>query len=358
MSDFFWLYRATAPSVRAQSIQVVNAAWATAARGHRVTLAVQAPPKGRWLAADVLDFYGLPANDHLDLRVLSAKNTAASLAFRALFAGWLLRTRGRGIAIARSKRYAREALRRAPGLFRLVIEAHEVDSAQQVELGQDATAMRALEAEVLAGAQAVVCNAPGTLAVLRREHPDLPPAVALHNGTLACRARQPSGRGVGIGYMGSVRREKDLTTVAAAAALLQREVTVIGPDQLSMPWVRSESALPHRDVPDRLSRFDALLLPVGTGLFGEQLTSPLKLWDYLASGVPIVAADTPAIRSAAEGAFEPFRPGDAESLAAAIRRITADDELRARRVAAAPLRTWDQRAEELDVFLASALGAR
>ena len=308
MAEFFWLYRPTAPSVRAQSIQVVNAARATAARGHRVTLAVQTPPGQRVTASEVLAFYGITPARALDLRVLPSGNTWASVAFRALFGRWLARTRGRGIVIARSKRYAREALRWAGGHFRLVLEAHEVDSVQLAECGRDPAETRRLEAEVLAAADAVICNAPGTLQILREAHPQLPPAVALHNATLASRVRPPTDCGQGIGYVGSIRATKGLDTLARAARILQEPVTVVGPDrgptlqEVSGGWMGFEPAIPHSEVPDRLAAFRVLALPLGSGLFGARLTSPLKLWDYLASGVPVVAADTPAIRCAAPGA--------------------------------------------------------
>ncbi len=362
VSDFFWLYRPTAPSVRAQSIQVINAAWATAARGHQVTVAVQAPEGERVDAEAVLSFYGLRPIPSLNLRILPSANTPASVAFRALFGHWVWRTGGRGIAIARSKRYALEAIEWASGRFRLVVEAHEVDSAQLTERGQDASQVRALERRVLDAADAVICNAPGTLELLRETHSDLPPATALHNGTLASRARAPTNDGRGVGYVGSIRGEKDLDTVARAAAIRESSLTAIGPDRsarleaLSGGWMRFEPAIPHRDVPDRLARFRVLVLPVGKGLFGAKLTSPLKLWDYLASGVPIVAADTPAIRSVAADAFEPYPPGDAAELAAAISRVASDDAIRAELLRSAPLRTWDDRAAELDRFLACTIG--
>jgi len=361
VAHLFWLYRPTAPSVRAQSIQVVNAAWAGAARGHRVTLAVQAPRDQQVTPEEVLSFYGLEPIAGLNLHVLSWRKTVAAVAFRGLFGRWLLQSRGRGIAIARSKRYALEAVRRAGGRFRLVLEAHEVDSAQMRERGGDGEATWRLEREVLAAAEAVICNAPGTLDLLRQVHPELPPAIALHNATLASRVRTPAGPGEGIGYVGSLRATKGVDALARAARAIQRPVTVIGPDRdpelerLADGWLRFEGPIPHHQVPDRLATFRTLALPLGRGLFGEQLSSPLKLWDYLASGVPIVAADTGSVREAAGDAFEPYTPGDASDLAEALTRVDGDEALRARLVGAARLRTWADRAAELDAFLSEHL---
>lgn len=351
----FWLYRPTAPSVRAQSVQVVHAAHASAARGHRVTLCVQAARAGT-SARDVLGFYGLEPLDTLDLRVLPAGNTAASIAFRAAFARWAVHG---GVVVARSKRYAAEAVRWARGRFDLVIEAHEVDSLLATERGEDPGPARELEARVFAAARGIVCNADGTAAMLRATHPDAPAIEVLHNATHRSRRRRPEGAGEGIGYAGSLRAAKDPSILADLARILDVPVTVVGPDRDEALVARSggrlrfEPELPHRELPDRLVRFAVLAVPVGPGLFGERLTSPLKLWDYLAVGRPVLAADTPALRSAAGEAASYFCPGDAEAMARAARDLLTDPALARRRVSEARLRlrTWDQRAAELDAFL-------
>lgn len=348
------MYRPTAPSVRAQSIQVVQAAHASAVRGHEVTLCVQAARSGV-TATEVLAFYGLKPISGLDLRVLPVSNTPASVAFRAAFAAWAIRG---GTAIARSKKYAAEALKWVPGRFELVIEAHEVDSDLAIERGEDPAEWLALERTVLAAAKGVICNCEGTRDRLLAAHGERETAV-LHNATHPSRIRHPSGPGAGIGYTGSLRAAKDSPILAEVARRLESAVVVVGPErdpalvEQSGGWLSFEDALAHHALPDRLARFEILALPVGDGLFGRELTSPLKLWDYLAVGRPIVAADTRAIRAAAGEAFEPYPPGDADGFVAAVRRLRRDPALVEQRVAAGRerVRTWDQRAAELDVFL-------
>ncbi len=349
---FFWLYRATAPSVRAQSIQVVNAAHALALRGHRVTLCVRAPAGDRPQPEEVLDAYGLESIPMLRLVVLPAGGTASSVGFRLAFARWVARNPG-GVAVARSKRYAALALRWFGGRFRLIVEAHEVDSRQAAERGLDPAGLLALERRVLAGSIGVVANCPGTLALLREAHPDLPPAVALHNATHPSRVRRPTGPGEDIGYVGSVLPEKDLETLAIAAGRMRRRVVVVGPQAAGgLAGVEAEGPIVHRAVPDRLARFRTLVLPLGTGLFGQRLTSPLKLWDYLASGRPIAGADTPALRDAAPaGSVAWWTPGDPSSLASVLERLDRDESLRASLVAQARVRTWAERAAELEAFV-------
>ena len=55
-------------------------------------------------------------------------------------------------------------------------------------------------------------------------------------------------------------------------------------------------------------------------------TSPLKLFDYMAAGVPIVASDLPALREVLRHEENALlaRPGDPEAFALAVRRVLAD----------------------------------
>lgn len=356
---WLWLFRPTAPGVRAQSIQTLHSAHALAARGHRVTVCVE-PSRSGVSQAEVLAFYGLHPVPTLDLRVLPAGRTAASLAFRAEILRW--GAKGPGILYARSIRYAGWASRvlwRLP----LFVEVHEIASLEARDQGADPSRFLAAEARVLARASGVVANAPGTLAALREVHPNLPPALAAHNATHPSRIRAPREGGEGIGYVGSVRSYKALDDLARAATLLDTPIHLVGAtpeeaaplQEIAGGRLRIEGPIPHADVPDRLARFRALVLPLSPGRFGDALTSPLKLWDYLASGVPFVGSDTPALRAAAEGMYLPAPPGDPVALASALDRLLRDEALRVDLRSRIRVRTWDERAAEIERFVAENL---
>ena len=210
----------------------------------------------------------------------------------------------------------------------------------------------------------VVANCPGTGTLLAKIHQNLPPLLVSHNGAHETRMRPSHENGVGAAIVGSLRQYKGMQTVAEAAALCGTPMTVIGAatskeaEQLiakSAGHLSVELAVAHHLVPDRLTQFRTLVLPLSGGLFGEQLTSPLKLWDYLASGVPIVAADLPSVMDAAPGALYPYTPEDPASLADAIDRVSTDQRIRAQLLAAAVPRTWRMRAEEVTAFVSSVL---
>ncbi len=346
---WLWLYRPTVPSARAQAIQVMCMAHAMASRGHPVTLAVDPSAPGV-RAEDALAWFGLAPVAPLRVVVLPRGRTAASIAYRGLVLAWIARHGRRGVIYARHARYAASALRLGA---RVVWEAHEVDSVQDAEAGRDPAPARALERALIRGVAGIVCNAPGTLDVLRGAHGALPRAVALPNGT---GITPTAGAGEGVGYVGSVRAWKDLDTLAAAAARLAQSVTIVGADPDSAEaralvaqsggHLRVRPAVPYREVSATLGGFAALALPLGRGVLPEQLSSPLKLADYLASGRPVVAADLSSTRAIAGDAVRYYAPGDPASLAAALALALGDPPRRP------SVRTWSQRAAEVEAFVA------
>jgi glycosyltransferase involved in cell wall biosynthesis len=348
-APWFVLWRVTPDPAKAQTVQVVQTAAALARTGRSVVLPVDGRAPDALLAA-------LGVERPAGLRVLAlGRGIGASIRLRAALIGFLAASRGEGIVACRHPRYADAALTWSRGRVRLLFEAHEIASREAASRGEDPGPWLDREARVLAGARWLVTNAPGTLSALRARHRRLPPAVVVHNA--ATPFAPARGDGVGVGIVGSVRPYKDPETVAAAARSLGGGVSWVGADPASAERLRAASGgalavrgpVPHAAVPALLRTFHTLVLPLSPrDEFGEALTSPLKLWDALQSGVPLVAADTAAVRAAAEGAYVPYVPGDPASLAAAIRRA-ADPAVRAaaRAEATRRARTWDDRAREL-----------
>jgi len=127
------------------------------------------------------------------------------------------------------------------------------------------------------------------------------------------------------------------TIVAAARAAPEIPFRVVGSGQLEpllagapanvehVPWIDYEL------LPGELHRAGCAL-----GIFGTtpkaQRVIPNKAFQAIACGVPLVTADTPAARELlvdGESALL-LPPGDADALAAAVRRLAADGELAAR----------------------------
>jgi glycosyltransferase involved in cell wall biosynthesis len=119
--------------------------------------------------------------------------------------------------------------------------------------------------------------------------------------------------------------------------------------------------VPAPEVPDHLARASMLVLPNTSTAISERYTSPLKLFEYLWTGLPIVASDLPAIREVLTHGTTALlvRPGDPEALSAALRTLAADASLAASLGTAAralaPDFTWSRRAERLEPVLAAAV---
>jgi hypothetical protein len=355
--QFFWLYRPTLPSSRAQSIQILHSAHALSMLGHRVQLVAERPDGFQGGAAEVLSFYGLPAAPTLELKLLRGGRTRVSIQYRALLAAFVLKARGRAVLVSRSKKQAVEARRVYGKGVRIVLETHELDSALAAERGEPSGEWTRLESEAVAAADVLVANAPGTLE-LWTERYTLPPAIFLHNATRADRVRRPREDAAGVGYVGSSRAYKDRASVLELARCSEHSITWVGAEEdaaLQGSGLNVVEAVPHGEVPDLLAGFRVLLLPLSPGVFGEKLCSPLKLWDYMAAGVPIVGADLPSLRRAAPGAFVPYRAGDSASLVQAVSAAYTDEALRQQVLQACFLYTWTQRAVAFEGFLSEAL---
>lgn len=161
-----------------------------------------------------------------------------------------------------------------------------------------------------------------------------------------------------VGFAGRPRPWHDIDTLLAAFAMLratdpQMHLLLVGEMPAQLPGRLEELGLaaattltgpvPHEDVPRHIAAMD---VAVSTHLPLEHFYfSPLKLFEYLACGVPVVTADIgqPAeiIRDGETGYLYP--PGDAAALAAAIRRLL-DDPAQARAVA------WQGAAEVLSRY--------
>ena len=367
------LYRPRLPSTRAQSIQVLGTCHGLAELGYEVTLLADAP-RDRMPVEDlptveqVLDFYDLPPSPRLDLKLAPTSIPGAmSFWFRKHVAFWLWDSirhhPDRSVILGRSKRYIDEYLV-LPFGPPVVLEAHEVDS--RLTTGPESERLAKLEQRLLAEVDGLVTHCAGTMELLRSTHGDglLPPNQrVVHNATNARRVRNHvPGAEIVVGYAGSLRAFKGVSQLVELARRLPEgfivevmggsddEVRALG----ALPSnLRVLGDLPYREVPDRLARWHAAVICLEDNLFGNHLANPLKVWDYLAVGVPIVAADLAPVREVLGDETCFFRPGDADDMARAVQRATAPShrfQARRRR-----LRSWRARAQDLQPVLEGTL---
>ena len=126
------------------------------------------------------------------------------------------------------------------------------------------------------------------------------------------------------------------------------------------PRVTFTGWLPPTSVAAELAQAHALVLPNTRTLVSERYTSPLKLFEYLAAGRPIVASDLASLREVLRDEDNALlvEPGSAPAFAAALMRVR-DQPALAERLAAQAFADaahfgWDTRAERLSLVIESA----
>ncbi len=329
---------------------MVHTGHALAQRGHNVTILAD---RAAHVEGDPLATWGLERPPSLDFRLCPLSwRPGAGAWFRWNVVQWADAAGRDSIVYAREMKYVQLCPRPLPVVF----EAH--DNARMVarDRGEEPGPVEALERATLARSAALVANCGGTMAALEEDYGTaLPPLRrVIHNATRADRgvSRQPSAKPT-VGYAGSPRAYKGLQHVFDALPLWPGGVQlslVGGAPANAPPGIDVRPAVPYGELPAILAGFHVLLLPLDDNLFGRRLTSPLKLWDYLATGIPIVAADLPTVREIAGSRPFYYAPGNPASLAAAVTAALAAGRSEPQ------LRLWSDRATEIEELLQAVLG--
>ena len=168
-----------------------------------------------------------------------------------------------------------------------------------------------------------------------------------------------------IGYVGSLRRATDLDLLARVADRApDLDFVLIGPrfvnvNQLAArPNMTLVEPLSHDDAMHRMVNFDVGMLPYLIDEFTAAIM-PVKLKEYLAAGLPVVATPLPAVRQ-----FAAEHPGvvtfarDADEFVAALRSALCNGhpEEVERRIAIARRYDWNgQMARMIDLIDAALL---
>jgi glycosyltransferase involved in cell wall biosynthesis len=132
--------------------------------------------------------------------------------------------------------------------------------------------------------------------------------------------RSPSG----LVYAGRIGPGRDLDTAFIASLPDGLALTLAGPIEPGFvvpASVRYDGVSAIDDIPDLLVSHGLALVSMEDTCLNHRLALPNKLFQAVASGVPVVAADLPALRRLVteHGLGTLYRPGDAASLATAVR---------------------------------------
>jgi len=121
--------------------------------------------------------------------------------------------------------------------------------------------------------------------------------------------RPQAGRWSGpvFGYTGTIHADRfDVDLVAGlAASFAEGSIVLVGPDHLTRAEkgrlaahrnIHITGPLPNAQIPGVMAQFDVCIVPHVETAFTNSL-NPLKLWEYLASGKPIVSTNVAGFRN-------------------------------------------------------------
>ncbi len=232
-------------------------------------------------------------------------------------------------------------------------------------------------------ARGLVAVPPFLIDVLRKEFGVETPAVEAPNGVDLRQAEAPARIEANpvpiLLYLGSLHPWKGVETLVRALPLVSggAQLHIVGGTPARIEELRALAR--SCDVEDRvvfhgpvepgkrfgyMHRADICLLPLTDTGIGSRHTSPIKLFEYMAAGRPIVVADVPATRAIITPGVHALTAevGNPAAFAEAINVLLADSALRARLAAAARVKaedfTWTKRAETIRQFIYNLLSFR
>ncbi len=387
VEDLVLIANARMPSPRAQSLQVAQAAASFARAGVRTSLwyarrasAFELPP-----GKDLWDYYSVPAGkrpmtealaclDWIDrfprpLQYLPARaqelsfSRSAARRARALAPGVVVLSReleagswigeGRGVFLEvhrvpggrARRRWLARAAARARGLIAISGGVREDLCALGIRSEQVRVEHDAFEPDRFEGL-------PGKAAA--RERLDLPREcvlVAYTGGLLAW-------KGVDL-LIDAARELREIEFVIAGG--MEADVAALRERARGLANVRIDGWQAPARVPMYLAAADIGVVPNRSApAISARYTSPLKVFEAMAVGLPLVMSAVPSLReilAPEEAAF--FEPDSAAALARALRELARDEPRRAaiagRMRARAPEHTWDARAARLLAWMGERL---
>jgi len=275
------------------------------------------------------------------------------------------------------------------GCHRITYEAHAVeaimyDERQQLyhlKAGPSAAKRRRIESRerrVWTGARGFTATTAGILTTFERQFGARPRTAVIPNGcdVPAGRTFTPPSEDRRVVYAGQLYPWKGVDVLLEAFARLERgELVIVGglPGESDLERVRQLARrlnlgdrvrflgpLPQKDVAAELEKATVVAAPFLKSAMTSEHTSPIKAFEAMAAGRPLLISDTGASREIIEDGRTGIlvTPGNVEAWAQALERVLSDRDLQ-RSLARAAFEkathySWARRAERIEEFLEAA----
>lgn len=378
------------PSPRANGIQVVKAAHALAARGRDVRLVVRQTDSRR--TEDILPAFGVESSPKLvveRLEVGHARGASLLPRLRYLTQSLLLARNAAKVGafvVTRDLQLADLLLR--VGCDRLTYESHAVEAVMYDERHQlyglnDAPRpakrkrIENRERRVWSGVRGFMATTHGILNTFERLFGARPRTTVIPNGCDVPKDRvftAPSEDGRVV-YAGQLYPWKGVDVLVQAFARLNRgELVIAGGLQGESDFERVQDlarslnlgnrviflgSLPQKDVANELARATVVAAPFLKSAMTSEHTSPIKAFEAMAAGRPLLISDTEAAREIVEDGRTGLvvAPGNVDAWTQALHRVLSDRALQMTLARAAFEKatqySWARRAERVEEFLES-----
>ena len=385
------------PLERANGIQTMETCHALAVRGHDVSLVVR--PDTHTPARDPFEYYGVARTSRLivERAPVGGPPIVRRIGYLAFAAGRAAGSSRADIVVTRDLAVA-SLLLRLPSRPPIVYESHgyapdvaaslpDLVSTARKPTASKLARLARREALVWSQANGYVTITQGLASALAARFGTRPRVAVVHDGARLIGADDSVGRSARqstapftVGYSGHLYPWKGVDVLLEAVALVPDvHALVIGghDEEPDLPRLRAMASrlgiarrvtftglLAPRLVAHRLAEADVLALPNPASAISNHSTSPLKLFEYMATGKAILASDLPAIGEVLTDGVNALllAPGDAAALAAGMRQLKDDAGLRERLGRAARQAvgeySWDRRAERLDMLFAEVLASK
>ncbi|MCU7919248.1 MAG: glycosyltransferase family 4 protein [Candidatus Thiodiazotropha sp. (ex Epidulcina cf. delphinae)] len=133
-------------------------------------------------------------------------------------------------------------------------------------------------------------------------------------------------------YLGRISRDRGFEILTHLAERAMGEMRLVGDcdEQLpDYPQLNYHPAVPHRQVPGLYAESELVLLPYQPDLLHADGISPMKLFEAMAAGRPVIASDIPPLREILQHGRNALLadPKDPLSWEGAVTRLMHDPEL-------------------------------